>query len=264
MPLVEGPPLHAGSSEQVGGVWVTKKVEVDAFDDKIFQLTREDLIPPEFRALVPEKLEAHTVNGTAALPTLGSGETVRREEQKKVGIKTVSVQSRDMTSPPVITGSKVDPQWNGATLNLEQKIVPATTVISQPFGTTYATIKPFDGRNALQETWNDAVGVFPTIPTYSWDSELQNRVYTVQTIEPVGDVYTPITYDVDFDEKPIDAVHKLRRVVRVSGVPGGFSTWTTSMFTFPGILTSLTFALVSLGSREQEGAAVECGDRGEF
>ena len=31
-----------------------------------------------------------------------------------------------MTSPPVITGQKVDPQWNGAVLNLEQKIVPAS------------------------------------------------------------------------------------------------------------------------------------------
>ena len=55
--LVEGPPLHAGSSEQVGDLWVTKKVETrSTFDDKIFQLTREDLIPPEFRALVPEKV----------------------------------------------------------------------------------------------------------------------------------------------------------------------------------------------------------------
>ena len=124
--LVEGPPLHAGSSEQVGDLWVTKKVEVEAFDDKIFQLTREDLIPPEFRALVPEKLEAHTVNGTAALPTLGAGETVRREQQQKVGIKTVSVQSRDMSSPPVITGPKIDPQWNGAILTWSRRLFRRT------------------------------------------------------------------------------------------------------------------------------------------
>ena len=45
--LTEGPPLHAGSSEQMGDVWVQKKVETrSTFDDKIFQLTREDLIPP--------------------------------------------------------------------------------------------------------------------------------------------------------------------------------------------------------------------------
>ena len=91
--LVEGPPLQDGTSEQVGDLWVTKKVEAPTFDDKVFQLSREDLIPAEFRALVPAKLEAHTVDGTAALPTLAGGEMVRREEQKKVGVKTVTTQA---------------------------------------------------------------------------------------------------------------------------------------------------------------------------
>jgi hypothetical protein len=99
---------------------VTKKVEVDAFDDKVYQLSREDLIPREFRALVPEKLEAHTVNGTAALPTLGSGETVRKEEQKKVGIKTVmAVEGYDDTGSAY--REKIDPQWNGAVLDWSRR-----------------------------------------------------------------------------------------------------------------------------------------------
>jgi hypothetical protein len=182
--LVEGPPLHAGSSEQVGDLWVTKKVEVDTFDDKIFQLTREDLIPPEFRALVPEKLEAHTVDGTASLPTLAAGETVHREEQKKVGIKTVSVQSRDMSSTPVLVGEKVDPQWNGAVLDLEQKIVPASTVVTQTFGTTDASIKPIDGTNALQETWKTHTADVPTLMLRKWDADLQQEVQ--EYLEVVG------------------------------------------------------------------------------
>ena len=62
----------------------------------------------------------------------------------------------------MITGQKVDPQWNGAVLSLEQKIVPASTVITQPFGTTDANLKPIDGTNALQETWKVPGATFPT------------------------------------------------------------------------------------------------------
>src|SRR5580765_1446083 len=250
--LVEGPPLQDGQSEQVGDVWVTKKVEAATFDDKVFQLTREDLIPREFRALVPEKLEAHTVDGTAALPTLGAGETVRREEQKKVGAKTVSVQSRDLTTPAVLVGQKIDPQWNGATLDLEQKIVPANTVIVQAFGMTDASVKPIDGTNALQETWKthaQGPAVFPIILTRSLDADLQQEVLTYQSIVAAGDVYTPAaTGVVDWEEKPIDAVHKLRRIETVSSTPATFNTYTTQTITFPGILYGLSFALVTLAT----------------
>jgi hypothetical protein len=265
MPLVEGPPLHAGSGEQIGDVWVQKKVETrSTFDDKIFQLTREDLIPPEFRALVPEKLEAHTLNGNAALPTLGAGETVRREQQQKVGIKTVSVQSRDMTTPPVITGQKVDPQWNGAVLSLEQKIVPATTVITQPFGTTDASLKPIDGTNALQETWKVPGAVFPTITLRKWDPELQNETYTTQTVVAQGSTYSPIVWDIDYEERQIDAVHSLRKVENSNGLPAAFDTYTTSMFTFPGILGSLSFTLVSLAAVNRKEPQWTAGVRASY
>jgi hypothetical protein len=249
--LVEGPPLQDGTSEQVGDVWITKKVEAPTFDDKIFQLTREDLIPREFRALVPEKLEAHTVDGTAALPTLGSGETVRKEEQRKVGVKTVSVQSRDMSTPAVLVGQKIDPQWNGAVLDLEQKIVPANTVITPVFGTTDASIKPIDGTNALQETWKThaSPAAFPNITFRRFDADLQSAVVTAQQIVPAGSVYTPpSTGVVDWEEKYIDAMHVLRRVEYVEATPATFQTYTTQSITFPGILYSLSFALVTLAT----------------
>ena len=262
--LVEGPPLHAGSSEQVGDVWVQKKVETrSTFDDKIFQLTREDLIPPEFRALVPEKLEAHTVNGAAALPTLGAGETVRREQQQKVGIKTVSVQSRDMTTPPVITGEKIDPQWNGATLNVEQRIVPVATNISQGFGTTDINSKPIDGTSELQ-TKEYCPGGFPTIIVRKFDAEVQTEVYTTQSVVQQGSPYTATSLDLDYEERVIDAVHSLRRTDRVSSMPGAFNTYTTSMFTFPGILTGLSFALVQLAAANRKEPQWTAGVRASF
>ena len=123
--LVEGPPLHAGTSEQVGDLWVTKKVETRyTFDDARYQVQIPDLLPEQFRSQVPTKVTKHTVDGTAAMPTLGSGELSRAEEQSKVGVKGVTVQSRDLTTPPVLAGFRIDPQWNGARLVQSQSIVP--------------------------------------------------------------------------------------------------------------------------------------------
>jgi hypothetical protein len=264
--LVEGPPLQDGTSEQVGDVWVTKKVEAPTFDDKIFQLTREDLIPPEFRALVPEKLEAHTLNGTAALPTLGSGETVRREEQKKVGVKTVSVQSRDMSSPPVLTGEKIDAEWNGAVLDLEQKIVPKATVIAPVFGVTDASIKPIDGVNSLQETWkvHAAPAAFPTITLRAYNTDLLIQQYSELSIVPMGQAYAFDTLDLDLQDRKIDSQHVLRQVDKVTQLPNSFSSYTTQMFTFPGILSYLSFALVALADANRKEPQWTAGIRASY
>jgi hypothetical protein len=265
--LAEGPPLQDGQSEQVGDLWVTKKIEAPTFDDTVFQLTRQDLIPPEFRALVPEKLEAHTVDGTAALPTLASGETVRREEQKKVGVKTVSVQSRDMSSTPVLTGEKVDPQWNGAILDLEQKIVPASTVVTQPFGTTDVSLRPIDGTNALQETWKThTAGTFPVLFHRGFDADLQVSTKTIQKIVAAGAV---IGSDIDvntldYEDRPIDAAHTLRKVIQPDTFPASYNTYTTQAITFPGILSSLSFVLVTLATVNRKEPQWVAGVRAPF
>jgi hypothetical protein len=263
--LVEGPPLQDGTSEQVGGVWVTKKVEAPTFDDKVFQLAREDLIPKEFRALVPEKLETHTVDGTAALPTLGSGEFVKKEEQKKVGVKTVTVQSRDMTTPPILIGQKIDPQWNGAVLDLEQKIVPASTIITPIFGTTDASIKPIDGTNALQETWK-VHGTFPTLYHRAFDPDLGVQTITIQTIVAAGSSIDGelTTQTVDFEDKPIDAVHTLRKRIEPTTGIATYNEYTTSVFTFPGILSYLSFALVALAEANRKEPQWTAGIRASF
>jgi hypothetical protein len=89
-------------------------------------------------------------------------------------------------------------------------------------------------------------------------------VVTTQNIVPQASPYYPVDGDVDFDQKPIDAVHALQRVVHVSGAPGSFSTWTTSMFTFPGILSYLSFALVSLAAANRKEPQWTAGIRASF
>ena len=111
------------------------------------------------------------------------------------------------------------------------------------------SIKPIDGTNALQETWKLYGSAFPTIAVQRFDAELQHAVFTIQTVEPIAASYIPAaTGVVDWDEKAIDAVHKLRRVDVVQTTPEAFNTHTTQSITFPGLLFGLSFALVSLAT----------------
>jgi hypothetical protein len=264
LPLVEGPPLVDGASEQLGDVFFQKKVEAPPFDNQAYQVTREDVLPAEFRALVPERSEKHTVTGTAAMPTLVSGDLARGEEQTKVGVKEVTARSRDMSTPPVLSGQKIDPEWNGAVLSLEQKIVPASTTLTAAFGTTDASVKPVDGINALQETWKQATATFPKITLRAYDTEMQSEVLTDITIVGQGGPYSPTNLTLDYDERKIDAVHSTRIVNRTANIPPGYSTYETQMITYPAILSSISFGLLALAATNRKEPQWVVGVRSAF
>jgi hypothetical protein len=263
-PLVEGPPLQAGSSEQVGDLWVTKKVEAPTFDKAGYQTEIQDLLPPEFKAQVPTVTEKHTVDGTAAMPTLGSGELSRGEEQAKVGVKNTTVVSRSTANTPVLAGMKVEPQWNGARLLQTQKIVPKDTVVTQVFGMTGATVKAIDGFNSLQETWQ-VDGTFPSVgPIQRYNPDIRVKEYVTQSIVPIEGVYTLGVNDLELDEGYIDARHKVRRVTTLHSFPETFDSYATQRITFPGILYYLSFTLVALATANRKDPQFAAGIRAPF
>src|SRR4029077_5267320 len=65
-----------------------------------------------------------------------------------------------------------------------------------------------------------------------------------------GAAYVPDPNDIGYEDKPIDAVHSLRRTEKAP-VLAAYTTTTTQMFTFPAILSTLTFALLALNTTTQ-------------
>jgi hypothetical protein len=181
------------------------------------------------------------------MPTLASGELSKSEKQQKVGVKSTSVPSRDMTTPPVLGGMRIDPRWNGAKLTQEQRIVPVGTAVQQEFGTAEGAVKSIDKFNSLQETWKaDASGFGVVTPIQRWNPDIRVREFVTQSIVPVGALHTFDQYDLEMEEGYIDAVHKIRRVTTIAGVPPSFDSYSTQRITFPGILFYLNFALIQL------------------
>ena len=262
--LVEGPPLQDGQSEQVGDLWVTKKVEAPTFDHKAFQASVEDLLPPEFRAAIPEKLVQHTVDGEAVMPVLSAIDLVKREEQQKVGVKQTTVQSRDTTgAKPTLVGQRIDPEFNGVVLTMAKDIVPDTTVVNQVFGITDEKVTPYDDKNAVKERWS--TGSFPTISLRNYDAELDSQVVTSISVVPMGSALPALNwYDLEYQERKIDSKHSLRLISSLLGVPAQQVTYSTQMITFPSILSYISFSVVALATANAHEVQWTAGVRSTF
>lgn len=264
--LVEGPPLQDGSSEQVGDLWVTKKVEATTFDRKSFQRNVDDLLPPEFRASIPQDTTVHVVDGVAVMPTLGVNDQVRKEEQVKVGVKETTVQSRDLSGgTPTLNGQRIDPEFNGATLDLSKSVVPDTTTISQVYGNTDVKITPYDDKNAVRESWSVNAAGFPVLHQHNYDPEINAQVTSDVSVVPQEWDLTPDFFILDYQERKIDAKHKLRISNRLAdGLPDTETIYTTQMFTYPAVLTSLDFRLAALATAGRSEVQWTAGIRASF
>jgi hypothetical protein len=245
--LVEGPPLQDGQSEQVGDLWVTKKVEAPTFDRKSFQVQKDDLMPPEFRASIPEVTTQHQVDGVAVMPTLGAIDLVKKEEQTKVGVKMTTSQTRDTSGPtPTLSGFKWDPEYNGASTFQAKSIVPPNTSVGQTFGNVKATVAAYDAQHSVKEIWSTPS--FPTISLHNFDATL--GVQTVQEINIVqqGGGYTPPASKtmLDYQSRKLDAVHTMRLEEYVPNLPGTRVENSSQNVTFPSILTYISFVPVHL------------------
>lgn len=79
---------------------VTTGTVPNVFPADSHSIERPDLMPPEFRGLIPTVTEASDIPGIAALPTLGTGELARSSVQKDEFVKRDSVTKRAAVTLP--------------------------------------------------------------------------------------------------------------------------------------------------------------------
>jgi hypothetical protein len=262
--LVEGPPLQDGRVDRLGDLYYKTEVTAPTFDKKVYQATKEDLMPAEFKASIAESLEQHTVDGSAVMPTLGTGETLKREEQQKAGVKETSVQRRDLTVTPTLLGQRVEPEYNGAILKLSKDIVADDTNITQGFGKVESKITAYDDEKAVREEWEvDAAG-FPVLTQYNYDEELNKQVTTTVSIIAHGTAYTPVDGVLEYQERKIDAKHKMRVVNSVALPVANQTEYASQLFTYPGLLISLSFQLVAIAAVDRSETRWNSGVRAEY
>jgi hypothetical protein len=262
--LTAGPPLQDGRMDRLGDLYYKTEVNAPTFDRKVYQATKEDLMPAEFKASIAESLEQHVVDGNAAMPSLGTGETVRRESQEKVGVKETILQKRDLTVTPTLIGQRVEPEYNGATLNLTKDIVADTATITQPFGKVESKIIAYNDDKAVREEWTVDANGFPALVQLNYDPEINAQVTSTVSILAHGTAYTPPDLVLDYQERKIDSKHKMRVINSIAALPPNETNYVSQMFTYPGLLTSLSFQLVAIGTANRSETKWTAGTRATY
>lgn len=89
----------------------------EVFSAKTLSRERPDPIPQKFRVLIPTDTEQESVEGTASLPTLDSGELSKTEQQQTKFVKRISTTTRDQTElPQSLTQKTTDNDGQVATI----------------------------------------------------------------------------------------------------------------------------------------------------
>jgi len=98
-----------------------KVVQVKATQNTMdsYEVSIPDLLPEEFRATLPITTHEDTLIGTASLPTLGTGDLMRKQEQISYNVYRLTVRGRaGITLPQVITNKETTSQFGGGDINV--------------------------------------------------------------------------------------------------------------------------------------------------
>lgn len=133
------------------GTAITEVLGVpNVFGGRDYVRERPDNVPPEFAALLEKQTFEETIEGTAADPTLGTGEYRREEQQVTEFTKRVSVLFRDPAEfPRVLVGKRTNPDKQVVTVTRTWDLDSVTPPV--PTATQDTTFQPLGDGTAIQE-----------------------------------------------------------------------------------------------------------------
>jgi hypothetical protein len=107
--------------EPISDIVAWKVVQVKATQNTMdsYEVSIPDLLPEEFRATLPITTHEDTLIGTASLPTLATGDLMRKQEQIAYNTYRLTVRGRaGITLPQVITNKETTSQFGGGDINV--------------------------------------------------------------------------------------------------------------------------------------------------
>lgn len=223
--------------------WEIKRVS-NKFDPALYSIRiPETVVPIEFRATLPTRIESHVVVGTAAAPSLGVGEFFRQERQLTLLLKEVRVETLDLLTLPVSqVGLRNTEEYGGGTLLVLRELnsyanVPSPTTFTGLL-ITASEVSPLGNGLWFRETLSLYAAVaWPTNTGQHWDEEMQ--LFVADEVQVV-DAGTSPSIGANFVEtiKPIDQ-WRSQRIRQTKAYPGAGSPIITdhyAPFSYPGLM----------------------------
>lgn len=181
---VEADVTNLGNNTSVRSVGTVERV----FPEQSFEVTIPDLIPPEFRALVPTNIVEVTVPGQANLPPLGTGDISKSQKQVNEFVFRGRTETRAGVSlPKQFTNKELTKEFGGGetdvirTLDL---VGASSQVLDQGLIVLKSEVKNLGNGMSLKETQQLHGIAWPPVPSSLWDDNM--RVQYTETKKTVN------------------------------------------------------------------------------
>ncbi len=183
-----------------------------------------DSVPEEFRALVPITSSEVTSAGTAAAPTLTTGQLLKRETQLNKWLKRVLVRARSLGSlPATLAGRRM---YQGLEATVERKLATGDQTMSSPdFLTVDGEVRATGAGTSVRE--KVVVTEFPDQPGQDLDEETGAVLPFIQKTVELGDSIG----DADTDIQPMDYVRARKKVYDTEAIDEVLDAY---MVSYPG------------------------------
>lgn len=224
-----------------------------------------DLIPVEFKSLVPIRVHEQVVTGFVIdPPVLNPGDLLREETQVTEFTKRVRTRGTgSITYPKVLTNSEFTEKFGGGILNDIWTLNNAIMVPDSGLLVTESIVKTIDFANNifLKETKQLSVAAWPTITSLLWDEEMQifrqkdDQVVAAGTIPTFASNYNENVEAIDFQKS---------RRTRITRTPNAINfasaliTYEWRPFQFPGTFDYISFIGFQHGAGYRRASAQLC------
>lgn len=166
----------------------TEKVTTKTWlDDADYSVTIPNVIPMEFRALIPTKVVAHRVVGTASQPSLGSSEFARAEKQLDKIFKRVTVESLSDVAVPIVHVTEMETnEFGGGIMNVIRTLDAGVQDADEGFNVFYSKVEDLGNGFSFKETheFQLTAGDFPSIPSAQVMADMYVAQIYTQIKEP--------------------------------------------------------------------------------
>jgi hypothetical protein len=210
----------------------------EVFAAPAFSASKDDLTPAKFRAAVTETTTEQTVAGTAAMPTLGIGETAKSEQQQTKFIKRTRTTSRNTLTTATLSGQQLVSQYGGGVADVTETLATGGQSISPNLKTLAASVDSLGDGRTVKAQIEVSGPAWPVLQGAEYDEVLGVKLPFTTQVVPAGQTggadsqATPI----DYLRTQIKTVEKSAAITALSAIHTIFNS--QDQIALPDILTS--------------------------
>jgi hypothetical protein len=164
------------------------------FTEQQYEKSIPDLVPQEFRAVVPTLVSEELIAGDAAIPVLGTGDISHSEKQIDAFTYRDRLETRaGISLPQTLTNKEVTREFGGGATSVTATLAnQGTQVLDEGYLFLKSEIKNLGNGMELKTTQKFVENsVWPILTSQLWDPEMRTVYPEIKAVVPAGTAPDP-------------------------------------------------------------------------